>query len=80
MNVGLNVPLSIISIAQLCGLQLDNGVEAQFYLLFLGFVVIFLFPYASLCQFPNLYQNIARKILTALARRPNRTATVLSIT
>jgi len=76
LNVSLNLPISLIPIAHLCGLPPEYGVQAELYFFFLGYFVIFLFPFISLCQFPDLRKKIKRKIFGVVSRQPNHTATV----
>ncbi len=74
LNVSLNLPISLIPIAHMCGLPSEYGVQAELYFFFLGYFVIFLFPFVSLCQFPELRKKL--KIFGIVSRQPNRTATV----
>jgi hypothetical protein len=76
MNVTLNMPIYLIPLAHLCGLPPEYGVQAELYFFFLGYFVIFLFPFASLCQFPDLRKTIKRKIFGRVSRQPDQTATV----
>jgi hypothetical protein len=76
MNVSLNMPIYLIPLAHLCGLPAQYGVQAELYFFFLGYFVIFLFPFASLCQFPELRKRIKRKIFGRVLRQPDQTATV----
>ena len=73
LNVILNLPISLIPIARLCGLPSDYGVQAQLYFFFLGYFVIFLFPFASLCQFPELRKKLKTKIFPVVPRQQDRT-------
>lgn len=76
VNICLNLPISIIPIAHLCGLPPEYGVQPELYFFFLGYFVIFLIPFISLCQFPNLRKYMKKKIFCKLSRQPGRTATV----
>ena len=76
LNVSLNLPLNLILLAYLCGLPSQYGVQAELYFYFLAYFVIFLFPFASLCQFPELRKKIKRNIFNVLVRRPDQTPTV----
>ena len=76
LNVCLNLPISLIPIAHLCGLPSEYGVQAQLYFFFLGYFVIFLLPFISLCQFPDLRKQMKKKIFCVLSRQADHTATV----
>ncbi len=76
LNISLNLPFSLITIAHLCGLPPEYGVQSELYFFFLGYFFIFLFPFISLCQFPDLRKKIKRKIFGVVSRQPNHTATV----
>jgi hypothetical protein len=76
LNVSLNLPIYLIPLAHLCGLPPAYGVQAELYFFFLGYFVIFLFPFVSLCQFPDLRKNMKKKIFCVVSRQPNQTATV----
>lgn len=73
VNIILNLPISLIPIAHLCGLPPEYGVQAQLYFFFLGYFVIFLFPFVSLSQFPELRKRMKRKIFPAQPRQDNFT-------
>jgi hypothetical protein len=75
VNITLNLPISLIPIAHLCGLPSDYGVQPQLYFFFLGYFVIFLFPFVSLSQFPNLRKRLKVKIFPAAQRQSNFTVT-----
>jgi hypothetical protein len=76
LNASLNLPLNIIPLARLCGLPPEFGVQAQLYFFFFGYFVIFLFPFASLCQFPDLRKKIKKKMFCIVPRQPRHTGTV----
>ena len=76
LNVNLNLPIYLIPLAHLCGLPPKYGVQAELYYFFLGYFVIFLFPFASLTQFPSLRKKIKKKILYMVTRQSHHTATV----
>jgi hypothetical protein len=76
LNVGINLPLFLLLLAHLCGLPPEYGDQAQFYFFFLCYFIIFLFPFASSCQFSSLRKKIKRKILCIISRQPHHTATV----
>jgi hypothetical protein len=80
LNVSLNLPISLIPIAHLCGLPSQYGVQAELYFFFLGYFVIFLFPFISLCQFPDLHKKMKKKIFSIVSRQPNHAATVAPTT
>jgi hypothetical protein len=76
LNITLNLPIYLIPLAHLCGLPPEYGVQAELYFFFLGYFVIFLFPFISLCQFPDLRKKMKKKIFGIVSRQPNHTATV----
>jgi hypothetical protein len=72
LNIVFNIPLNIVSLAHLCGLPQDYGVEAELYFYFSCYFLIFLFPFVCLFSYPELVtkfklNNLCRKI------RPNIT-------
>ncbi|CAF0858411.1 unnamed protein product [Adineta steineri] len=77
LNIGINIPSSILLITHLCGLQSDYEVEAQLYFFFLQYFVILLFPFISLSQFPDLRKTMKVKLLNVVQRRPHHTATIV---
>ncbi|CAF2086788.1 unnamed protein product [Rotaria magnacalcarata] len=80
VDLSLNLPFYLISFAHLCGLPQEYGVQLQLYLFFLGYFAIFLFPFASLCQFPELRKTIKNKIIAVLPRQLYRRTPVGPIT
>ncbi|CAF1125062.1 unnamed protein product [Adineta steineri] len=79
LNLILNLPIYLIPLAHLCGLPSEYGIQAELYFFFLGYFVIFLFPFASLCQFPKLRKIIIMKILNVISKRSRHTAVVAPI-
>jgi hypothetical protein len=79
LNTSLNLPLYTIPIAQLCGVTSVDSYDAEIYFYFLGYFVIFLFPFASLCQYPELRKKIKNKIVGIVKKRLHRTAAVAPI-
>ena len=76
LNISLNLAIPTIYLAHLFGLPAAYGIQAQFYFFFLGYYFIFLFPFASLCQFPSFRRNFKNKLCNVLSRQPPHTATV----
>ncbi|CAF3968938.1 unnamed protein product [Adineta steineri] len=76
LNIGINFSGNLILLAHLCGLPPEYGAEAQLYFSFLDYFVIFLFPFISLSQFPDLRKTMKKKLLDLVRRQPHRTATV----
>jgi sterol desaturase/sphingolipid hydroxylase (fatty acid hydroxylase superfamily) len=76
LNITLNLPISLIPLAHFCGLPPEYGVQAQLYFFFLGYFVFFLFPFASLCQFPDLRKKIKMLIINTIAKQPRHPATI----
>ncbi len=76
LDATLNLPIYLIPLAHLCGLPAQYGVQAELYFFFLGYWVIFLFPFASLCQYPELRKKIKKKIFCIVPKPSRHTATV----
>jgi hypothetical protein len=76
LNATLNLPGYLIPIAHYWGLPAQYGVEAELYFFFLGYWAIFLFPFASLCQYPELRKQIKKTIFCVILKRPRQTAAV----
>jgi len=79
LNTSLNLPLYIISLVQFCGLSSESINEAGLYFYFLAYFFIFLFPFASLCQYPELRKKIKDQIVGIVKKQPRRTAVVAPI-
>lgn len=54
----LNFPIMLMSVAHLCGLPSDIGVEAQQITFFLTYWVMFLLPFVALCSLPGLRKKL----------------------
>ncbi|CAF1065418.1 unnamed protein product [Adineta steineri] len=76
LNIGINFPSTAILIAHFCGLPPDYGAEVQLYSFFLYYFIVFLFPFISLSQFPDLRKTMKKKLVDVVRRQPHRTATV----
>jgi len=70
----LNFPIMIMSVARLCGLPADIGVEAQQITFFLTYWVMFLLPFVALCSLPGLRKKIY--MISFLKRQRQRTVTM----
>ena len=57
LNIVINVPLNIVSLARLCGLPANYGVEAQQYFYFSCYFLIFLFPFVCLFAYPEIWKK-----------------------
>jgi hypothetical protein len=79
LNTSLNLPLYGIALAELCGVTSVDSYEADFYFVFLAYFTIFLFPFASICQYPELRKKIKNKIVGIVKKQPHHTAAVLPI-
>ena len=75
MNVTLNTPVFFIPFLRSCGLALEYAIQPELYFFFFGYFVIFLFPFASLCQYPHFRKAISKRIV-AIYRYLRQTATV----
>ncbi|CAF1531378.1 unnamed protein product [Rotaria sp. Silwood1] len=76
LNLAFNLPIYLIPLAHLCGLPPEYGIQPELYFFFLGYFVIFLFPFICLSQYPELRKNIKQKILRMIPRDRHLTATV----
>ena len=56
----LNFPVMVISVARLCGLPADTGVEVQLVTFFLTYWVMFLLPFVCLASLPGLKKQFER--------------------
>jgi hypothetical protein len=63
LNIVFNIPLNLVSLAHLCGLPEDYGVEAEQYFYFSCYFLTFLFPFVCLFSYPKLVRKIEWKIL-----------------
>jgi hypothetical protein len=54
----LNFPIMIMSVARVCGLPSNIGVEAQQITFFLTYWVMFLLPFVALCSLPGLRKKM----------------------
>ncbi|CAF4529402.1 unnamed protein product [Rotaria socialis] len=76
LNMSFNLPIYLIPLAHLCGLPPEYGVQPELYFFFLGYFVIFLFPFICLRQYPELRKSLKRKILCMTSQHHHATATV----
>ncbi|CAF1542826.1 unnamed protein product [Adineta ricciae] len=79
LNMSFNLPIYFIPILRLCGLPPDFGLQAELYFFFLGYFVIFLFPFASLCQYPQLRKVIKTRIFQFMPRQARHTTIVIPL-
>jgi len=70
LNVIFNIPLNLVSIARLCGLLENSGVEAQQYFYFSCYFLIFLFPFVCLLSYSELHMEVKLQVLCRKLR-PN---------
>ncbi|CAF1333412.1 unnamed protein product, partial [Rotaria sp. Silwood1] len=80
LNIGFNVPPYLISLAHFCGLPPEYGVEAQRYFYFLGYFVIFLFPFACLFQYPELLSTIKEKLFCRMPQGQHQMGASIPVT
>ncbi|CAF0857940.1 unnamed protein product [Adineta steineri] len=76
LNIGINFPGNALLIAHLYGLPAEDGAQVQLYCFFLPYFIVFLFPFISLTQFPDLRKTMKKKLLGIVRRQPHHTATV----
>jgi len=72
LNVVFNIPLNLVSLAHLCGLPADYGVEAEQYFYFSCYFLIFFFPFVCLFSYPEVVTKFKSNILCRKLR-PNAT-------
>jgi hypothetical protein len=80
LNICLNLPLYVLSLVQFCGRSSKSIIEAELYFFFLAYFVNFLFPFASLCQYPELRKKIKNQIVGIVKKLPRHTTVVRPIT
>ena len=76
INIPLNLPLYIIYIAETFGLSIENSIEPRLWFFFFSYLVIFSFPFASLCQFPVLRKQMKKIICFMMPKPPRQVAIV----
>jgi hypothetical protein len=79
LNTSLNLPLYVLSLVQFSGLSSDSINEAELYFFFLAYFVNFLFPFASLCQYPELRKKIKNQIVGIVKKQPRHIAAVAPV-
>jgi hypothetical protein len=80
LNMICNLPSAVFTIARLFGLPYQYGAQAEVYFFFLGYFLIFLFPFICLCQFPDLRKSIKEKIFFIVPRDRHRLTAVTPAT
>mgnify|MGYP001101001596 FL=1 len=70
LNIIFNIPLNILSLAHLCGLPDDYGVDAEKNFYFSCYFLIFLFPFVCLISYSDLICRI-KSIVTCRKNRQN---------
>lgn len=80
LNIIFNLPISIVPLAHLCGLPEEYGIQVELYFFFLGYFVILLFPFATLCQFPEVRKKFINKIRGIISRRPISVQPIINMT
>jgi hypothetical protein len=70
----LNFPIMLMSVAHLCGLPADIGVEVQQITFFLTYWVMFLLPFVALASLPGLRKKIYT--IRFLKRQRNKTVSM----
>ncbi|CAF1133997.1 unnamed protein product [Adineta steineri] len=68
-SASVNLPTFIIYISHVFGLPPDYGVQVDLYFYFLTYFVVFLFPFASLSQYPQLRKLIKTKVFCMSPRQ-----------
>ena len=68
LNVIINVPLNVISLARLLGLPETRGVEVEQYFYFFTYLVSFFFPFVCLSSYPKIYKRLSWKFLSRKCR------------
>jgi hypothetical protein len=53
--------------------------EVGVYFFFLAYFIFFLFPFASLCQFPELRKKIKKQIVDLVKKQPRHSTAVAPI-
>lgn len=58
LNIIFILPLNLLSLAYLCGLPSDYGVQIELYFYFAGYFLIFFIPFVCLASMPELLKMI----------------------
>ena len=62
LNIVFNIPLNLMSLARLCGLPDDYGVDVQQYFYFSCYFLIFLFPFVCLTSYSEFCMKVKQTI------------------
>jgi hypothetical protein len=62
LNILFNIPLNLVSLAHVCGLPKDYGVEAEHYFYFSCYFLICLFPFVCLFSYSELRAKVKWRI------------------
>jgi hypothetical protein len=79
VNISVTLPFSAISILEYCGISSESMNEAGVYLFYLSYFIYFVFPFASLCQFPELRKKIKNQIVGLVRKEPRHSTAVRPI-
>jgi cytochrome c biogenesis factor len=79
VNIIVNLPLYSIAILEYCGISSVTMNEVYLDLFYLTYFIYFLFPFASLCQFPELRKKIKKQIVGIVKKQPRHSTAVAPI-
>jgi hypothetical protein len=79
VNISVNLPFYAISILEYCGISSDSMNEVDFDFFYLTYLIYFLFPFTSLCQFSELRKKVKKQIVGLVKKQPGHTAAVAPI-
>jgi hypothetical protein len=79
VNISTNLPIYLLILVQLCGLSSESMNEAELYFNYLCYFIYFVFPFASLCQFPELRKKIKNQIVGLVKKQPRHSTAVRPI-
>jgi hypothetical protein len=76
VNISTNLPLYVLGLVQFSGISSESINDAEVYFNYLCYFIYFVFPFASLSQFPELRKKIKNQ-LVGLVKKPFRHTTVV---
>jgi hypothetical protein len=79
VSISVTLPFYAISILEYCGISSVSMNEVDFDLFYLTYFIYFLFPFASLCQFPELRKKIKKQIVDLVKKQPRHSTAVAPI-
>jgi hypothetical protein len=79
VSISVSLPFYALSILEYCGISSVTMNEVDFDFFYLTYCIYFLFPFASLCQFPELRKKIKNHIVGLVKKQPRHSTAVAPI-